>query len=58
MQINKNKYTYIYIYREREREEQFYGAIKSRCESVVLKGWLVLPTVKLGLTGSLGQTTP
>ena len=56
MQINKNKYTYIYIYRE--REEQFYGAIKSRCESVVLKGWLVLPTVKLGLTGSLGQTTP
>ena len=49
---------HIYIYREREREEQFYGAIKSRCESVVLKGWLVLPTVKLGLTGSLGQTTP
>ena len=29
---------HIYIYREREREEQFYGAIKSRCESVVLKG--------------------
>ena len=40
MQINKNKYTYIYmyIYREREREEQSYGAIKPRCESVVLKG--------------------
>ena len=38
--------------------EQSHNTIESRCESVVLKGWFVPPGVKLGVTDSLGQTTP
>ena len=35
---NIHTYICIYIEREREREEQSYNAIKSCCESAVIKG--------------------
>ena len=38
--------------------DQSHDVIESHCESVVLKGWFVLPEVKFGAIGSLGQTIP